>query len=423
MEELITSYGIDYQSLKSLLTTKNSLIAGSTALYLYLKQNHIEPTWEPNDIDIWVEDTDEIILQNGSYVQRGNMYLFANLLISSGYNLTREFEQKDHYEELIQKIKFILSFVHPNGKKVQIIVVTQNYLLDYIITHFDLSICITWWNAFTETVETFYPELTLKMQCVLMVSHNMYPDRLLKRIEKYTQRGFTITESPPPFKNKVDPRSSLSTTSLNDKTAFDIWNYDDVNCVDFLEESQWNILFYISGSFQAFRRDDLVEFMKKRSTLLPTIGYVYDTPHNQSITKNALDILSFSDYSIFELITQYTISHHHHTKTLHSLKCYTIAEWEMKTPGNEFIVPFEDFISPPPAPIIQQEHNDNVLDLVQLINQDLYPNGLPEEWNIQEIELVNLQNPPQLENNIEININNDPEEEEFQDILSLLLIQ
>lgn len=422
MEELITSYAIDYQSLKSLLTTKNSLIAGSTALYLYLKQNHIEPTWEPNDIDIWVEDTDEIVLQNGSYIQKGNMYLFANLLISSGYNLSREFEQKDHYEELIQKIKFILSFVHPNGKKVQIIVITQSHILDYIITHFDLSICITWWNAFTETIETFYPELTLKKQSVLMVSHNMYPDRLLKRIEKYTQRGFTITESPPPFKNKVDPRSSLSTTSLNDKTAFDIWNYDDVNCVDFLEESQWNILFYISGSFQAFRRNDLVEFMKKRYTLLPTIGYVYDTPHNQSITKNALDILSFSDYSIFELITQYTVSHHHHTKTLHSLKCYTISEWEMKTPGNEFTVPFEDFLSPP-APIIQQEQDNNVLDLVQLINQDLYPNGLPEEWNIQEIELVNLQDPPQLENNIENYINNDPEEEEFQDILSLLLIQ
>jgi hypothetical protein len=154
MEEFIASYDIDYKELRKLLMTTNSLMAGSSALYMYLKQEQIETSWEPNDMDIWVEDTDQIVVEEGLYIQKGNMYLFANLLISSGYNLTREYEQRDHYDEFIQKIKHILTFVHPNGKKIQIIVITQKHLLEYIITHFDLSICITWWNALTETLDT-----------------------------------------------------------------------------------------------------------------------------------------------------------------------------------------------------------------------------------------------------------------------------
>ena len=133
MEEFIQSYGVDYNSLQELLKSTNSIIAGSSALYLYLKQNQIETSWEPNDLDIWVEHTEQIIQEWDSYIQRGNMYLFANLLISSGYNLSCQFEQRDHYEEQLNKIKHILSFVHPNGKKIQIIVVTEQFLLEYII--------------------------------------------------------------------------------------------------------------------------------------------------------------------------------------------------------------------------------------------------------------------------------------------------
>ena len=80
IEEFIESYGINYKDLHKLLTTTNSLMAGSSALYMYLKQEQIETSWEPNDMDIWVEDTDQIVVEQGSYIQKGNMYLFANLL-------------------------------------------------------------------------------------------------------------------------------------------------------------------------------------------------------------------------------------------------------------------------------------------------------------------------------------------------------
>lgn len=418
MEEFIESYGINYKDLHKLLTTTNSLMAGSSALYMYLKQEQIETSWEPNDMDIWVEDTDQIVVEQGSYIQKGNMYLFANLLISSGYNLSHEFEQRDHYDELIQKIKHILTFIHPNGKKIQIIVVTQEFLLEYIVKHFDLSICITWWNAYNNVFETFYPELTKHKKCVIMKTENHYADRLTIRIEKYKERGFEITEEPPLFNVKPDPRLSLSTTSLKNKMAFDVWNYEDVECSSFLEKSYWHILIFISGQFQAFHRNDLITFMRSRSTLLPSIGYVYDTPHNQSITEYALGRLAFSDYSIFELISEYSVSHHHHTKTLHSLHCYTIQDWESKTPTLSISIPYEEFLSP----IIQQEVS-NAPDVVDLILQEMYPNGFPAEWNIQEIELINLQAPPLQQNNIDNNPVNDPQEEEFQDILSLLLIE
>lgn len=419
MEEFVQSYGVNYNALQDLLKTTNSIIAGSSALYLYLKEHQIETSWQPNDFDIWVEHTDQIVLESDSYRQQGNMYLFANLLISSGYNVSCEFEQKDNYEEQLNKIKHIISFVHPTGKKIQIIVVTEQFLLEYIIKHFDLSICITWWNAFTETLDTFYPQLTLRKQCVIMNNNTSSRDRLESRIEKYKQRGFEITESPPLFNIQPDPRSSLSTTSLKDKMAFDVWNYEDVECTSFLEKSYWNILIFISGQFQAFHRNDLVTFMRTRSTLLPTIGYVYDTPHNQSITEYALGRISFSDYSIFELIQEYSVSHRHHQKTLYSLRCYNIQDWESRTPTLTTDIPFQDFLAPLPS-----QQNDSVVDLVQLINQEIYPNGIPADWNIQEIELVNFPQSPRdpIQNNNGDNQANDPSEEELQDILSLLLI-
>jgi hypothetical protein len=419
MEEFIQSYGVNYNSLQHLLKTTNSIIAGSSALYLYLKEHQIETSWEPNDLDIWIEHTDQIVVENEYYSQRGNMYLFANLLISSGYNLSREFEQRDQYEEQLNKIKHILSFVHPNGKKIQIIVIAEQFILDYIIKYFDLSICITWWNAFTETLDTFYPQLTLRKQCVIINNNISSRDRFEIRVEKYKQRGFEMTESPPLFNIQPDPRSFLSITSLKDKMAFDVWNYEDVECTSFLRKSYWNILIFISGQFQAFHRNDLITFMRTRSTLLPTIGYVYDTPNNQSITEYALGRISFSDYSIFELIQEYSVSHHHHQKTLYSLHCYTIQDWESKTPTLTTDIPFQDFLAPLPPP-----QDDSIVDLVQLINQELYPNGIPANWNIQEIEFVNLPQSPEvpIQNNNEDNPVNEPSEEEFQDILSLLLI-
>ena len=55
MESFLTEYHIDFLPFQALLRETPSLIAGSSALALYLKSNGIDPGYEPGDIDIWIE--------------------------------------------------------------------------------------------------------------------------------------------------------------------------------------------------------------------------------------------------------------------------------------------------------------------------------------------------------------------------------
>ena len=53
--------------------------------------------------------------------------------------------------------------------------------------------CISWWNVKKDTFETLVPELTKKKE---MYMNTPLTKKLLTRIEKYKQRGFTIVNKP-----------------------------------------------------------------------------------------------------------------------------------------------------------------------------------------------------------------------------------
>jgi hypothetical protein len=90
-------------------------------------------------------------------------------------------------------------------------------------------------------------------------------------------------------------------------------------------------------TFQAFHRKTLFDYMGTRHLELPMVGDIYDTPNNQTITSRARDTLLHSDFSIYELCSDYTVTISPSSqKSLFTLRCYSIAEWEEGRPGDVF---------------------------------------------------------------------------------------
>ena len=327
MEAFVLSYRLPFPDFRELIMSTNSLVAGSSALALYMKQIGQEPGFVPTDMDIWMEDNHSIFLQNGHYNQRSNVARFYQFLTEHGYTATPKFanpNDSDYYNAM-HSIKKIYSLVNEDGKEIQLIVVTASGLLHYIGKHFDLTICMTWWDAMYDCFRTIQPETT--DQKIMIVNPEQTAEKCAKRIEKYTQRGYYIGTPPPDCIAMIDDREELEQSNLKNIIAFDVWAYDDINAFEFLKTSPWNMLLKVGEQFQAFHRKHLYEFMKARRTTFPNIGDVYDTPHNQSVSEEAFRIMAMGDYSIFELEKYQTMTQGMIQKTLFNVKCYTIREW------------------------------------------------------------------------------------------------
>jgi len=81
----------------------------------------------------------------------------------------------------------------------------------------------------------------------------------------------------------------------------------------------------------------LFDYMRTRRSEVMVVGDIYDTPNNQSITARALDTLLYSDFSIYELCPEYSVTVFPTTqKSLFTLRCYSVAEWEEGRPGDQF---------------------------------------------------------------------------------------
>lgn len=331
MEEFLTSYHIHYDEFQKVMSTTNSIIAGSAPLACYLKQNGIDPGFEPTNLDIFVETPYDIQGSIMSFLGQQDISKIFHFLIRAGYNAI----ESEHAFNEMHNMKFAIELLHPTHKKINLIVVRYRNLLDYIYTHFDLSGCMTWWEANTNTLKTVYPEFTSKKEmhpCDEYDPLDNMSDYYLARVEKYKSRGFTFYERPPNYVVKMDERAELSNPSciLHDNTAFDVIAYDEVSCVEYLRRSPWNILLQIGDKYHAYRRDVLYKTMMGTETILPNIGYVYDTPHHQTITRSALTHILYADYSVYQLDNIYTVSfglNNDQTKTLYSLKCSDLSHY------------------------------------------------------------------------------------------------
>jgi hypothetical protein len=361
MEPFLESYRIPFAPFQELINTTNSLVAGSAALALYLQQHGIDPGFTPGDMDIWAEDTQELVASHGAYQQHGNLYLFSNFLIQHGFNVMSKHDPKETDYENFHNITHVLSFINREGKTVQLILLLEKNLFRYISENFDLSPCMTWWNSDNNTFETLWEKETLRkvMYCYPTQDlHRQATSREILRIEKYEGRGFRLIDSPCPPMVRQDMQTDIS--CLTGQHAFDLFAYEDVDCGTFLHDSSWHVLIRVGEQFQAFHRIALIDYLNDH--MIEFQGEkLYETPFKQTIPHGVLGWLAWSDYSIVELVPQYTVQDGHTVRSVHECFLYTVKQWAERRPGH--------VESSSPCIV---EHVHHVAPAVPLYHDDVY---------------------------------------------------
>jgi hypothetical protein len=330
MEALISSYGINFANFKNTIITTYSLVAGSSALAEYLKQDGIDPGFQPNDIDIFV---------HYCYIN-SNYTAISKLLKRYGFIKNDKFTEKDteYYEGSLNEIRQVTSFTNQLGKEIQLIVIDTNSMIKYITNDFDISACISWWNASENRFETINPYTTKRKEMYYTGSRDQTDERVALRTAKYIQRGFKLIDKPCPFIKERDNRNELNDNKFDDINVMDIFTLDEINIRDFLKQGDSNIILKAGNSYYAFNRGQLIDYMcnKKINT---GIGDIYETPFNQSITREAFFQLQYADYSIYELKSAYSVSVGNKLKSLFHLHCYSIKDWIECKEGGIVLVP------------------------------------------------------------------------------------
>jgi hypothetical protein len=346
MESFLTSYGLPFEGFRTLVTEHNALVAGSAALALYLQQEGIDPGFEPNDLDIWVEETHDTWYASGRVNQLANSTTFTLFLVKHGYDLTTKFDStvNEHYYKTMTHIKHIFHFINPRGKKVQVICVRNANLVQYIQHHFDITACISWWNSIDNIFRHSFPGITCKKQ--LQIIQGFTHEALtLKRIEKYKARGFTIRDTSCSALHMIDAHDNME--ELEHTSAFDVFAYDDVNAAEFLRQSSYHVLLHIGNQLHAYHRKQLCTYLKEHTHEHVEYGKVCELPHKQHIPYSILQILPYSDYSIISL--KQVID------TLYDAEYYTTAQWAAKTPA-----PHYELMQQSAGPFENQSYNQPI---------------------------------------------------------------
>jgi hypothetical protein len=339
MESLITSYGINYLPFHLTINSLDGLVAGSSALAAYLTQEGIDPGFKPNDLDIFVPGHLEHVRDTRGQIVAGQFVIkslqtMKNFLSVYGFTENDKFgsidELNDSYYSSLKNIQKVTSFTNKDGKEIQIIVISSYNIIDHISKDFDLSACISWWDANSNTFKTMDPVTTKRKEMYMMrvADTDELHAKNKARAEKYIARGFKLIERPCPFIDMRDPRDQLSNKKFNDIEVMDIFTLDEHSIRDYLQKSDWNIVLKSGEAYYAFNRKDLMDYMKKKTSNIGRIGQVCETPFNQCITVEGYHQLRYADYSIYELKNAYSVpTYGGRVKSLFHLSCYSIQEW------------------------------------------------------------------------------------------------
>ena len=150
----------------------------------------------------------------------------------------------------------------------------------------------------------------------------------IRRIQKYTDRGFRIIRKPCIVISYRDPRLDLDSEKFNDIIVHNIVTLEDIPIRDFLHSTEWNIILKSGEQYYGFDRDELVKCMVTKKTYVRCIDdEVYETPFKQCITTEAFKYLEYGDYTIYELESTITVTVNGTIKSLFHLVCYSVRQW------------------------------------------------------------------------------------------------
>lgn len=210
MDELITSFGIDFDKLHEILKNDQSIIVGGAPLACLLKQHGVDPGFEPRSINIFMptgiaiskcyEDSDDDELEAAAH----RLQYFLE---------TQGFTEGAKYDfnlgalaqlPIANRLLPVGNFTK-DGKTIRIITVDCYNIEVYVKRSFNLSVGLCWWNPDTSRgyqsyIETIDLERTLcKEMYVLPTAVGKYRNSkppMQNVVDKYIERGFTLIESP-----------------------------------------------------------------------------------------------------------------------------------------------------------------------------------------------------------------------------------
>jgi hypothetical protein len=318
MESFITSYGLPFHDFQELLKKTGAVVAGSSALALYLQQEGIDAGFIPNDMDIFVH-------RPCPCDQCNPLVQFVRL---HGFKKTGKFdcitiaaENARAYYSSMGDIRNVVSYMNDDGKEVQVISLrSDGDIKDYITDHFDLSICATWWDA--EGFHTVDSELTKRK---IMYRMNKPSDldyletKIQSRIEKYLLRGFR-------FDREVSAAEAVA-VDYSKISAYDMMTLEDIPLSDFLLRSPSNIVIKVREQYYAFDRKTLVDYMVGKRVFVSDWVEIFETPYRQYLSSTNMSLLRSDVFRIYELCDESSVPFRGGMVSIYDVKAFTVKMW------------------------------------------------------------------------------------------------
>ena len=322
MENFITSYGLPFHDFQELLKQTGGVVAGSSALALYLKQEGIDAEWAPNDMDIFVRRPCPCD-QCNPFVQFIKKYGFKN---TGKFDcITIAAENARAYYSSMGDISNVASYMNDDGKEVQVISLrSDSKLKDYITDHFDLSICATWWDA--DGFHTVDSESTKRK---IMYRMNKPSDldyletKIQSRIEKYLLRGFR-------FDMEVISAAEAVVSAAVDHSkisAYDMMTLEDIPLSDFLLLSPSNIVIKVREQYYAFDRKTLINYMVGKRAHINDWVEIFETPFRQYLSSTNMSLLRSDVFRIYELCDESSVPFRGGMISIYDVKAFTVKMW------------------------------------------------------------------------------------------------
>ena len=318
MENFITSYGLPFHDFQELLKKTGAVVAGSSALALYIEQEGIDAGFVPNDMDIFVR-------RPCPCDQCNPLVQFVRL---HGFKKTDKFdcntiaaENARAYYSSMGDIRNVVSYMNDDGKEVQVISLrSDGDIKDYITDHFDLSICATWWDA--EGFHTVDSETTKRKIMYRMTKPSdldYLETKIQSRVEKYLLRGFRFDNEGGDADMKEVDYSKIS--------AYDMMTLEDIPLSDFLLRSPSNIVIKVREQYYAFDRKTLINYMVGKRAYVNDWVEIFETPYRQYLSGANMNLIRSDVFRIYELCDESSVPFRGGMISIYDVKAFTVKMW------------------------------------------------------------------------------------------------
>jgi hypothetical protein len=138
-----------------------------------------------------------------------------------------------------------------------------------------------------------------------------------------------------------------------------------------------------------------MDYMSSKTVSINRIGKFCETPFNQCISLEGYNQLRYSDYSIYELKSAYSVELYRRPKSLFHLNCYSVKDWIDGSAGGLVEVPPKHLTEPTPSQgprtIIQPNNTPTVTRIISR-GEPLPPQNVGARAHLENIIEVSLDN-------------------------------